>query len=53
MTGHSATSRQVSVFRIVRTMRVTIAVVLTAAFAISGAAQDVTTGAGAPADAFP
>jgi predicted methyltransferase len=34
-------------------MRVTMAVVLTAAFAISGSAQDATTGAGAPAGAFP
>ena len=34
-------------------MRVTMAVVLTAAFTISGAAQDVTTGASAPAGAFP
>jgi predicted methyltransferase len=34
-------------------LRVTMAVVLTAAFAISGSAQDATTGAGAPAEAFP
>src|SRR5580704_17053245 len=52
MTGHSATSRQTSIFRFAWTTGVTMAVVLTAAFAISGAAQDVTT-AGAPADAFP
>ena len=34
-------------------LRATFAVGLAAAFAISGAAQDVTPGAGAPADAFP
>jgi SAM-dependent methyltransferase len=34
-------------------MRATMAVVLTAAFAISASAQDTTTQAGAPADAFP
>ena len=34
-------------------MRVTMAVVLTAAFAISGAAQDAATQTGAPADVFP
>src|SRR5580692_11023082 len=53
MTGQSGTSGQTSIFRVVRTMRVTMAVVLTAAFAISGAAQDATTQTGAPADAFP
>ena len=34
-------------------LRATLAVGLAAAFAISGAAQDVTPGAGAPADVFP
>ncbi len=50
MTEYSGISGKASIFRIAVTMRVTMAVVLTAAFAISGAAQDVTTGA--PADAF-
>jgi predicted methyltransferase len=53
MTGHSATSGKASIFRIAGTMRVTMAVVLTAAFAISGAAQDAATQMGAPADVFP
>ena len=34
-------------------MRAIMAVVLTAVFAISASAQDTTTQAGAPADAFP
>jgi predicted methyltransferase len=53
MTGHSRTSGQASKIRIAATMRVTMAVVLTAAFAISATAQGTTTQAGAPADAFP
>src|SRR5580692_2937579 len=53
MTGHSRTSGQASKTRIAATMRVTMAVVLTAAFAISATAQDATTQMGAPADAFP
>ena len=53
MMGHSGTSRKASIFGIAGTMCVTMAVVLTAAFAISGAAQDATTQTGAPADAFP
>jgi predicted methyltransferase len=53
MTGHSRNSGQASKIRIAATMRVAMAVLLTAAFAISGAAQDATTQMGAPADAFP
>jgi predicted methyltransferase len=53
MTGHSGRSWPTSMFRIAGTMRVTMAVVLTAAFAISGSAQDATTAAAVPADAFP
>jgi predicted methyltransferase len=53
MTGHFGTSGQASKTRIAATMRVTMAVVLTAAFAISATAQDATTQTGAPADAFP
>jgi predicted methyltransferase len=53
MTGHSGTSEKASIFRFARTMRLTIAVVLAAAFAISASAQDAPTQAGAPADAFP
>jgi predicted methyltransferase len=53
MTGHSETSGQISIFRIAGTMRVIIAVVLAVAFAIAASAQDATTQAGAPADAFP
>jgi predicted methyltransferase len=53
MTGHSGTSRQASKIRIAATMRLAMAVVLTAAFAISATAQDATTQAGAPAAAFP
>jgi len=53
MTGHSATSGKASIFRIAGTMRVAMVVVLVAAFAISASAQDATTQAGAPADAFP
>jgi predicted methyltransferase len=49
MTGNSRTSGQASQFRIAATM----ASVLIAAFAISASAQDATTQAGAPADAFP
>jgi predicted methyltransferase len=53
MTGHSGIGGQTSIFRIARAMRVAMAVVLTTAFAISGAAQDATTQTGAPADVFP
>jgi SAM-dependent methyltransferase len=53
MTGHSATSGKASIFRIAGTMRVTMAVVLVAVFAISASAQDAATPAGAPADVFP
>jgi predicted methyltransferase len=53
MTGHSGTSGQTSICRIAGTMRVAMVAALTAAFAISGAAQDATTQTGAPADAFP
>jgi hypothetical protein len=53
MTGNLRTSGQASKFRIAATMRVTMASVLIAAFAISASAQDATTQTGAPADAFP
>src|ERR1700719_1217314 len=49
MTGHSAISGKTSA----GVLRMTMAVVLTAAFTISGAAQDATTQTGTPADAFP
>jgi predicted methyltransferase len=53
MTGHSGTSWRTSILRIAGTMRVAMVAALTAAFAISGAAQDATTQTGAPADVFP
>jgi predicted methyltransferase len=53
MAGHWRTSEKASIFRFARTMRLTIAVVLAAAFAISASAQDATTQTSAPADAFP
>jgi predicted methyltransferase len=48
MTGHSGTAWQAPGFRIVA-----VAVVLVVSSTMSGAAQDATTQAGAPADAFP
>ncbi len=51
--GHSRASGQTAILRFTWTMRVAMAVVLTAAFAVSASAQDATTQAGAPADAFP
>src|ERR1700686_1210541 len=53
MTGHSAPSGKASIFRIAGAMRVAMAAALTAAFTISGAAQDAMTPTGAPADVFP